>query len=64
MILHARGRTCRTSVDTVSAKSLHRLIERLGKPLAERPHRDYSIEESEEAQQILRAENGGRQRFL
>lgn len=42
MILHARGRTCRTSDDAMSAKSLHRLIERLGKPLAEAQLRNQS----------------------
>lgn len=47
VILRARERTCRTSDDAMSEKSLHRLMERLGKPLAESPHRDYSTEESE-----------------
>lgn len=36
----------------VGARSLHRLMGRLGKPLAERSHGDYLIEESQQAQQI------------
>lgn len=38
-------------------------MERLDKPLAERPRRDYSAKEPEQAQQILQAV-GWRQRLL
>ena len=54
MNLHARGSNLQDFWldDAVGARSLRRLTGRLGKPLAERSHGDYSIEESEQAQEI------------
>ena len=48
VILHARWSNMQEFwlTDAVGARSLHRLMGRLGKPLAGRSHRNYLIEES------------------
>ena len=54
VIVHARGSDLQDLWldDAVGARSLRRLMGRLGKPLAERSRGDWSIEESRQAQQI------------
>lgn len=64
VIFHARGSNLQDFRldDAVGARSLRWLMGSLGKPLAERSPGDYSIEESQQAQQIPGAKNGGRHR--
>lgn len=54
VILHVRGSDLQDLWldDAVGARSLRRLMGRLGKALAERSHGDCSTEESQQAQQI------------
>lgn len=54
VIPHARGSYLQDFWldNAVGARSLHRLVGRLGKHLAERSHGDYLIEESQQAQQV------------